>query len=241
MSPEEIGLTPGMFALISVLGIVTLVSFIWTVVLAFKEHILWGFASLFIPLVIIVFGIIHWDKVKKPFLVYVVSSIILAVLYFKILFAMFSQAGVMELSTQVETGQITEQEAQQRIKQKMAEMFGVDAGQIPATEQPQTAREDVASLTEKLNERARQAEQEAPAPAPQRIKVFNAFKLSQASKYIGKKVRAVTYSGIEKQGILKEVSRDRLVLERKLSGGKFSFEVLFDDIDIIEVEEWETF
>ena len=243
MSPEEIGLTPGMFALIGLLGIVGLVSFIWVVVIAFKEHILWGFGSLFVPLVIIVFGIVHWDKAKKPFLVYIIVSIIMAVLYVKIFFAMFQQAGGMDLSTQVETGQITEQEAQQQIQQRMAEMFGIDAGQLPGTTQPQSSEDQISSLTEQMNERAQQAEQDAAMsePAAQRINVFNAFRISQARQYIGEKVRVLTHSDVEKQGRLKEVKYDRLVLERNLRGGDFAFEVLFDDIKTLEVEQWETF
>lgn len=243
MSPEEMGLSSGMIALIGVLGIIALVSFIWTVVIAFKEHILWGFGCLFVPLVIIVFGIMHWDKAKKPFLVYIITSIIMGVMYVKIFYTMFQQAGVMDLTTQVETGQITEQEAQQQIQQRMAEMFGVDAGQPPGTT-PQPASEDqVSSLTDKINERAQQAEKETAMsePAAQRIQVFNAFRLSQARQHIGEKVRVVTASGIEKQGKLTEVKKDRLVLERNLRGGDFAFEVLFDDIKTIEVEQWETF
>lgn len=242
MSPAEMGLSSGMLALIGVLGIIGLVSFIWVVVIAFKEHILWGFGCLFVPLVIIIFGIIHWDKVKKPFLVYIIVSIIMAVLYVKIFFAMFQQAGVMDLGTQVETGQITQQEAEQRIQQRMAEMFGVDAGQLPATtEQPSSTSDQISALTEQMNERAEQAEQQAAAAAPQRIKVFNNFKLSQARQYIGEKVRIITRSDIEKQGKLREVKHDRLVLERNLRGGDFAFEVLFEDIKTLEVEQWETF
>jgi hypothetical protein len=241
MSPEEVGLTPGMIALISVLGIVGLVSFIWVVVIAFKEHILWGFGCLFVPLVIIVFGIMYWNKAKKPFLVYIIVSIIMAVLYVKIFFAMFQQAGGMDLSTQVQTGQITEQEAQQRIQQRMAEMFGVDAGQMPATEQPPSTEDQISSLTEQMNERAQQAEQQTEVPATQRIKVFKSLRVSQARQYLGETVRVVTNSGIEKQGALKEVKYDRLVLERNLRGGDFAFEVLFDDIKTLEVEQWETY
>lgn len=243
MTPEAMGLSPVMMVLIGVLGIVTLVSFIWTVVIAFKEHILWGFGVLFVPLVIVVFGIMYWDKAKKPFLTYIIASIIMGVVYFRIFYAMFQQAGVMDLNSQVQSGQITEQEAQQRIEQRMAEMFGVDAGQPPATGQAPSAEGQINSLTEQMNERAQQAEREAAAAAqaPQRIKVFTAFRVSQARQYIGEKVRVVTNSGIEKQGKLREVKNDRLVLERNLRGGDFAFEVPFKDIETLEVEKWETF
>ena len=76
----------------------------------------------------------------------------------------------LDLSTQVQTGQITEQEAQQRIQQRMAEMFGVDAGQMPVTEQPQSTEDKISSLTEQMNERAQQAEQETAVPYEEGIR-----------------------------------------------------------------------
>lgn len=243
MSPQEMGLSPGMMALFGVLSIFTLVSFIWTVVIAFKEHILWGFGCLFVPLVIIVFGIVHWNKAKKPFMIYIICSLILTVMYVKIIYSVVTESGAIDLGAQVESGQITEQEAQRQIEQKMAEMFGIDTGQMPAGEKTQSPEDQVSSLTDKMNERAQQAEKDAAMsePAAKRIQVFNAFRVSQARQYIGEKVRVVTASGIEKQGKLKEVKYDRLVLERNLAGGDFAFEVLFDDIKTIEVEQWKTF
>ena len=241
MSPEEMGLSSGVVALLGILGIASLISFIWVVVIAFKEDVIWGLGCLFIPLIIIVFGIMHWDKCKKPFLVYVITSIVLGVMYFKIVYAVFSQTGVMDLNAQVESGEITEQEAEQRMKQRMAEMFGLDAGQLPQTEQAQSAEDQISSLTDQMNERAQQTEQDAASSAPQRIKVYNAFRISQARDYLGKNVRIVSKSDVEKQGVLKQVKYDRLVIERKLRGGDFSFDVLFDDIKTLEVEEWETF
>lgn len=242
MSPEAMGFTPVMMALFGLLGLVGLVSFIWVVVLAFKENVLWGLGCLFVPLIIIVFGIVYWQKAKKPFMVYVICSIILAAMYVKIIYAVVSESGAIDLNAQVETGQITEQEAQQRIEQKMAEMFGIDPSQMPGADKPQTAEDKASSLTEQMNERARQAEQAAPAPADaKRIKVYNAFKLSQAPQHMGETIRIVSKTGVEKQGKLKEVKYDRLVLERNLAGGDFAFEVPFDDIKTIEAEAWETF
>jgi len=243
MSPEEMGLSSGTIAMLGLLGIVSLISFIWVVVIAFKQDIIWGLGCLFIPLIIIVFGIMHWDKCKKPFLIYVVTSIVLGVMYFKIVYAVFSQTGAMDLGAQVESGEITQQEAEQRMQQRMAEMFGIDAGQLPQPEQAQSAEDKISSLTDQMNQRAEHAEQEAAnaAAAPQRIKVYNAFRISQARDYLGKNVRIVSKSDVEKQGVLKEVKYDRLVIERNLRGGDFSFEVFFEDIKSLEVEEWETF
>ena len=174
-------------------------------------------------------------------MIYVVTSIILGVMYFKVAYAVFEQTGALDLSAQVENGEITEQEAQERMQQRMAEMFGIDTGELPQTKQPKTTEGEISSLTDKMNERARQAEEDAAAPVAQRIKVYNAFRISQARDYIGKNIRVVSKSGVEKQGMLKSVKYNSLVLERNLRGGDFSFEVIFDDIETLEVEEWETF
>jgi len=53
--------------------IIALVYGIILLVKAFQTHILWGLGSLFVPLVSLVFVIMHWDVAKKPFLMYLIS------------------------------------------------------------------------------------------------------------------------------------------------------------------------
>jgi hypothetical protein len=50
-------------------GLAALVGGLWLLVLAFQESILWGLCSLFIPLVILIFALTHWEVAKKPFLI----------------------------------------------------------------------------------------------------------------------------------------------------------------------------
>ncbi|MEO8000615.1 MAG: hypothetical protein ABI644_01980 [Arenimonas sp.] len=42
---------------------------IWLLVITFQTSILWGLASLFIPIVSLIFVIMHWEETKKPFLI----------------------------------------------------------------------------------------------------------------------------------------------------------------------------
>ena len=42
---------------------------IWIVVIAFQESVLWGLGSLFIPLVALIYVVMHWENTKKPFLI----------------------------------------------------------------------------------------------------------------------------------------------------------------------------
>lgn len=53
--------------------IIALVFGIQLLILAFKESILWGLGSLFVPFVSLIFIIMFWDKTKKPFLCYLIS------------------------------------------------------------------------------------------------------------------------------------------------------------------------
>jgi len=46
---------------------------IFLMILAFKESILWGVGYLFIPLVALLFVVVHWDKAKEPFLISLLS------------------------------------------------------------------------------------------------------------------------------------------------------------------------
>jgi hypothetical protein len=59
--------------------VIYLIGGIWLIVKAFQESILWGLGSLFIPLVGLVFAIMHWAECKKPFL-YALAGFVLIIL-----------------------------------------------------------------------------------------------------------------------------------------------------------------
>lgn len=55
---------------IMIIGIlIFIVGGFWFLVAAFSESVLWGLATLFIPIVQLFFLIVHWHRAKKPFLV----------------------------------------------------------------------------------------------------------------------------------------------------------------------------
>jgi len=72
-----------------------------------------------------------------------------------------------------------------------------------------------------------------------KVKVFTPIKISEANKYIGKIVRIVSFEGVERQGTLISAGYDRLNLDRKMAGGRFKFDVLTKDIDVLEVQKFE--
>jgi len=63
---------------LSMLGLViALVGVVWLLVITFKTSVLWGFGSLFIPIVSLVFVAMHWDETKRPFLIQVVGVVLM--------------------------------------------------------------------------------------------------------------------------------------------------------------------
>jgi hypothetical protein len=66
-----------LFGILCVIGgIVMLVGGIMMLIEAFKEHVLWGLGWIFVPFVAIVFLIMHWDKAKKGFFIWLPGMVI---------------------------------------------------------------------------------------------------------------------------------------------------------------------
>jgi hypothetical protein len=57
--------------------LIVLVAGIMLLIVAFKEHILWGLGCLFIPIVSIIFIIINWDKSKNAFFTWIVGVLVI--------------------------------------------------------------------------------------------------------------------------------------------------------------------
>lgn len=57
--------------------LVALAGGVWFLVVAFKEHILWGLGSLLVPFVSLVFLIMHFGKSWRPFVVQVLGILIM--------------------------------------------------------------------------------------------------------------------------------------------------------------------
>jgi hypothetical protein len=57
---------------LTVIGaIIALVGAIWFLIVAFSENVLWGLGCLCVPLVSLVFLVMHLEKAGKPFLIQV--------------------------------------------------------------------------------------------------------------------------------------------------------------------------
>ncbi len=65
------------FAVIAIAAIALLVSTIWFYYEAFKVHVGWGFACLFVPFAALVFLFMHWREALKPFVASLLATLML--------------------------------------------------------------------------------------------------------------------------------------------------------------------
>jgi hypothetical protein len=65
-----------MGTLLIVLGLIALlVGWVWLLVAAFVESVLWGIGTLLFSPIGLIFGILHWPEYKVPMLLYVGGAI----------------------------------------------------------------------------------------------------------------------------------------------------------------------
>jgi len=199
----------------------------------------------------LVFIILNWRKTWKIF-----ASMIAVVVM--IYFASYSLAkdiskemiasGAMQtIAEKIQKGEVSEEEGGKLIIIEMLETAGLP---IPESLRPETEEviedETIAPEDAPVEEGIEggvgvDAESQQPEAEPelQKIIVFNKIKLSQAPKYIGEKLRVESKTGILREGKLISVNPLSIVLELKVSGGKFSFEIFNEDIKVIKVREVE--
>lgn len=107
--------------LLSVIGLAGLIAFVWLVVVAFREHLGWGFAVLLVsPLAAILFAIMHWREAKIPFIAFMTAGIIQLYLVFGVVRDV-GGTEAWELAQQVQRGELSEAQASAEFSLRMAE------------------------------------------------------------------------------------------------------------------------
>jgi hypothetical protein len=66
-------------ALLIVGGILTVVGAIWQLIVTFQISVMWGIGSLVLPLVSLIFVVMNWDAMKKPFLTQVAGIALIVI------------------------------------------------------------------------------------------------------------------------------------------------------------------
>lgn len=56
--------------------VISVIGGIWFLIVAFSESIFWGVGCLFIPLVSLIFLILHWREAAKPFIVSLIGALL---------------------------------------------------------------------------------------------------------------------------------------------------------------------
>lgn len=63
-----------------VLGLLlAVIGYLWLAWTALQESVLWGLGSFLIPLVSLVFAVLHWDEAKAPFLTWIAGDILIVI------------------------------------------------------------------------------------------------------------------------------------------------------------------
>jgi len=233
-----------------ILSIIVILSYLWLMVEGFKKHVMWGIGIFFIPLVAIVFAIMNWQKAKVPFLIYLISSMLLVAAIFEPMTEVMNEAA--KLTKRVQQGEITEQQSAEILQQKVMQVFSLGDKKSANDDDlltPEERRIEILREELRVKNEAAVASQEYAAEQAKKVeeveevrrkvKVFSPVKISEVNNYIGKKIRIVSFEGVERQGILLSAGYDRLTLDRKLAGGRFKFDVLTKDIKILEVQKFE--
>lgn len=278
-----------MYWLLFSLGVlISLVGYIWLTVVGFKRNVVWGLlVLLFSPVSAIIFAATNWYEAKKPFLVYLVSMIMMI----GAVFGFYGKlAPLVEQTMQrVHNGELTKEEAKRQLtyalingqsslpplkaasgshesKQtnadvdtgKTVEKKGTVADQGEAKQTKQEQMTTTEATDKQKSPEKQKAEKEAdasaakqreatpvpainqvqPDPLAQKKKIISdkvAVSLSRISHYLGRYFIITLKSGSQHRGLLRKVGSTKLVLDRKLYGGNFTYRIRKDEIKSIQM------
>jgi hypothetical protein len=263
-------------------------AFIWLVITGFKRGVLWGILIfLFSPLAAIIFAITNWFDAKRPFLAYLLTTILMFVPIYMMISSINLQ-NVQHVQELVESGEIRENEAIEYIlnPEKLEELEQARTDQIDghaaAEVAPDTAadgavssetqttgpkgmaenaaNDTVAQDSNRENNKAGQGAtkgsepeviiEEEPSPYPKTGQVKpdplqikkkeppkDSVKVSvkNIGRFKGRYFIVVTKSGTQHRGILIKTTQSRIVLERKIYGGTFTYRILKSRIKSIDM------
>jgi hypothetical protein len=244
-----------------IVGIVALVGFVWLCVAAFKQHVGWGLAVLFLsPFAAVFFAIRYWQESKRPFLVYM-ASFVLGMSLMVYTFAAVGGMAAMAMAEQIENGQITAEQATAQMAEQMQssgmlseeqEAELQEMQQMLAEARAAQEAEDAKAVTagadsgdpQRGRRRSIRMVNDAPEPSEPEPPVasidvvppgFKRVPINQASDYLGREIKIVSKTGAEHRGRLTDVAMDVLYVERHLSSGVIGFELDRNDVDTLMV------
>ncbi len=213
--------------LFPLIGLVSLVAWVWLVVVAFKRSVGWGIAVLLLsPIAPVVFAVKYWQESKKPFLI-CVGSVTASLAMVVVMLTFLGGFAMTNMAKQISAGEVGEAE----VATFMEELTPEERQELPQTRQAMRV-EDVgegdtstgpASSADAPATQPIQRAVETPEPDPVETasvrKQRDIVPLSDVAKHVGKMLRVVGEDGRTFRGRLVADDGDELIFEKSFSSG----------------------
>jgi hypothetical protein len=234
------------------LAAASMLAFIWLTVRAFRTHFGWGLGVLLLsPFSATAFGLKHWNKEKKPFMVYILTTLgcISLALY---LFSAWGGWEVLRTSALVESGlqnrNLSSRNAEAFMKANLAfiENSGIEINnpQLVSMVQQQL---DLETARQAELEAIRKAQEERDnlsasqiskkiKPQEERYRLaYRTIRVTDANKYVGATVKVTRKNAQEKEYRLISANGNSLQLTQRTRNGSYSFSLRNNDIEKLRI------
>jgi hypothetical protein len=233
-------------------GLVAGSALLWMVSRAFRKHVAWGLAVLFLfPVAAVIFGIRHWREEKGPFLVYVTAftaAMVLAYVDF------VAQGGwdilraallIPPQTSQAAAGGDTHTSFLQASLNTVRERLAPERDRAPVAPLPPEPASVPPAATDPAPEADTRAVPEQRKPTVKSAKstvlgvhyrvTYVPIDPADANAYVGMTVKVKRSNRVEQDCVLRRVSPTALRFEQHLRGGTFSFTYRANDIESLRV------
>jgi len=208
-------------------GLASFAAGIWLVVLAFRESVLWGLATLLIPFAGLVFVIKFWDEAKRPFLISLASGAVYGLGVFMILGSGASQMAARMAEMDQSEWQTTG-----------SEDFLQESTPVPTLTPTATPTFD--EIEEDVRARLEAAEAWTPSPQPSATPTlpphYEKITIREIlQERMGERVLLRLRSGKWVTVTLRALDEDILDVKQRMGGGAMEYTIEVDDV--VEVRE----
>ena len=239
--------------LTQILAAISILALVWLSVRAFSKHFGWGLGVLLLsPFSATAFGLKYWNEEKKPFMVYITTTIgfIFLALY---LFSAWGGWEMLRATALVEQGlqnrnltrfnaenfietnqkftgnsgfEITDSRIEAQVQQYLAEE-GARQAELEAIQKAQAERDNLGA--DQISKKVKSEEEER-----YRL-VYRTVSISDAEKYIGATVKITRKNTLEKEYRLIAANGHSLKVAQRNNGGTYSFSLRNRDIEKLRV------